>query len=179
MKNHSAKQTLILFLVLVVVLLAFHYVAFRFIKNSGERVVTLENEVSLLQDQVSEFSKYSVDDISDFVAQVNNRFVSKDDFVGFLQSIETEARLQGLEITVRGVEVQRRSEDEGDDKEFLKLQIETNGSWQDTMRFVKYLEYLPYKISIRDLGLVVNTEDGESSPVKWRGRIEMIALKFR
>lgn len=179
MKKQTTKQILILFLIIIVVLLCLHYAAFSFIRGAGMKVVNLERDVETLQVQVSEFSKYSVDDIRSFAAAIKSRFVPKDDFVAFLEMIETQARSQGLEITVRGVDVESRSDDPNDDKEILRLQIETGGSWQDTMRFVSYIEYLPYKISVRDLGLTVNPEGEESAPVEWRGRIEMTALKFK
>ncbi len=184
MKIHSTKQILILLSILVIILAGLHYVAFSFIRNSGAAVSALENDVNLLRSQVLEFSKYSPEDMVVLARSVNAHFVSRTDIVDFIENIESEAKNQKVSVLIRSVDVESRSEDENEDKEIIRLKFETRGSWADTMRFVNYLEHLPYKVVLHGLGLSLVSEEGPSKEglakiPQWRGQIEITALKFK
>ena len=184
MKIHSTKKNLILLSILVVILAGLHYAAFSFIRNSGAEVSALERDVNSLRAQVLEFSKYSPEDMVILARSVTARFISRANFVDFIENIESEAKTQNVSVLIRSVDVESRSEDENDDKEIIRLKFETRGSWADTMRFVNYLEHLPYKVVLYGLGLSLVSEEG---PVKkglakipqWRGQVEISALKFK
>lgn len=184
MKTRLTKQILIFLSILVVILAGLHYVVFSFIRNSGAAVLALENDVSLLRSQVLEFSKYSPEDMAVLARSVTAHFISRVSIVDFIENIENEAKNQKVSVLIRSVDVESRSEDEKDNKEIIRLKFETRGSWADTMRFVNYLEHLPYKTVLHGLDLSRVSEEGPAKrgTVKipqWRGQVEITALKFK
>lgn len=180
MKFYSTKQVVIVLSIMIVVMIGLHYLVFSFIRQADVEVNTLGQEVQVLQGQVSEFSKYRPEELRNLAQAVISKFVSQKDFVDFIETIETEARVQGLAVATRSVGVEQRSDDPSDDKEIIRLKLETRGSWANTMRFVNYLEHLPYKISVRSLRLSnSNFAGGESKIIQWENQIEITALKLK
>lgn len=180
MKIHSTKQILIILLAATAVLLGLHYVTFSFIREASEEVNAMEGETSMLKNQVAEFSKYGPEDLQRLAQSVISRFIPRAGFVKFMETIESEAKTQNISAVIRSVGVEPRSEDEKDDKEIIRLKLETRGSWANTMKFVNYLEHLPYKVVLHGLNLsVAAPEKGQSKVPQWQGRIEITALKFK
>lgn len=184
MKTRSTKQILILLSILVVILAGLHYAVFSFIRNSGMAVIALENDVGSLRSQVLEFSKYSPEDLTVLARSATAHFISRTNLVDFIENIENEAKTQKVSVLIRSVDVESRSEDENDDKEIIRLKFETRGSWADTMRFVNYLEHLPYKTVLHGLALSRVSEEGPAKKgmvkiPQWRGQVEITALKLK
>ncbi len=186
MKKHSTKQLLALISFFVIILVALHFVAFIFIRKAGVTVSTLERDVASLQVQVQEFSKYSAEDLRELAKKVSTKIVARDGIVGFLENIESTARAYDMEILVRGVDVRARSEENTKDtKEFVQLSLETRGSWQNNMKFVHFLEHLPYKVELRNVTFTKLADtldaDGKVIPTTrtWRAEIILVALKFK
>jgi len=194
MKSHSTKQIIIIFGIIILLLLGLHYFVFYFIKSTAIEVLNIERDIKSTQAQVIEFSKYTPEDLNALARSVSAKFISSGDFVEFIQGIETKGRAQNLVVTVRSVATEPRSADSpNDDKEILRLQLETRGSWADTLRFVYYLEHLPYKIAVRQLKLVksangsgeavANREDATNkenvTDNSWKAEIEITALKIK
>lgn len=179
MKNKSTKQIIITLSVAILILLGLHFVIFNFIRSADKKVVTLKGEVVLLQTQVAEFSKYSQADLENLAQSVVSHFVPREDFVGFIEAIESEGKAQNVAAVIRSVSVEPRSEDAADDKEIIRLKLETRGSWANTMSFVSYLEHLPYKVEFQSLNISVITETGPVGVPQWQGQLELTALKFK
>lgn len=181
MKITPTKRKLIITTVLVLVVLGLHYFAYSYIKGMGAEVAALDQEGISLQAQVIEFSKYSPEELRTFAKAINNRVLPKGDFVNFIENVEKTARSFGVEVNVRAVDVEELAEGGSGDKETLRLKMETRGTWSETMKFVTYLEYLPYKVVIHDVGLsqMILTNDKGVSSTEWRGDIELTALKSK
>lgn len=180
MKNYSTKHTLFILIGVIVLLAVAHYVVFHFIRSESTEVLTLEQEVASLQTQVQEFSKYEPEDLKLLAASVNAKIIPHGDFVNFLETIETSGRAQGISVNVQSVNVVPRSEENpDDDKQIMHVRLDTHGSWAPTMRFVNYLEHLPYKIAVTDLRLTKDGPENEGGTNGWRGAIEVTALKFK
>ncbi len=177
---NSTKQTLILLSLLIVVLFGLHFLAFRFIWSAGLEVSALEANVNVLNAQVLEFSKYKPEGIRDLARAVTSRIISRTNIADFIQVIENKAKAQNLAIEIRSAKVEPRDVDNPEDYlEIARLRIETRGSWANTMRFVKYLEHLPYKVSLHALNLSTIVGDGTEKVPEWRGEVEITALKFK
>jgi hypothetical protein len=192
MKTRTTKQLIALLSTIVVVLVALHAVAFYFIRSAGVNVSTLERDGRVLDAQVAEFSKYSNDDLRKLATSIMAKIISRDGIVPFIENIERTARGLGMEINIRSVNVVPRADDPADPIVFVRLELETRGSWKNSMRFVSFLEYLPYKVELKKVsfdgtsGLAPVAETGAKVPVSagsagtvWRGQIELTALKFK
>jgi hypothetical protein len=206
MKSHSTKQIIIALSVVVLLLVASHFVAFLFIKNTATKVLTLEREAETLKSQALEYSKYTPEDLLSLAQSVSAKFVPRGDVVDFIESIETKGRAQNVSVTVRSVGTEKRTPDapDTDDKEVLRLKLETVGSWSNTLKFINYLEHLPYKVSVQGLGMSkvlsernTSNSDGASegdgggeaiggtvggtgsTPSLWKSEIEITVLKLK
>ena len=139
----------------------------------------MSQETVSLQNQVQEFSKYRPEDLKLLAQSVITKIIPHGDFVDFIEKVESNARSQGVNITVQSVNVVPRSDDENDDKQIMHLRLETHGTWTQTMGFINYIEHLPYKIDIKNLSLS-KTESADKKPsTDWHGTFEVTALKFK
>ncbi len=181
MKN-SSRHLLIILSILILAFAAANYVFFHIIRSSGVEVSNLQQEITSLQAQVQEFQKYRPEDLKLLAASVTAKIIPHGDFVDFIESIESNARNLGVTVEVQSVNVvPRNSEDDKDNMQILHVRLVTNGSWTQTMYFLNYLEHLPYKIAITNMGLSKGTllPDGKGTSDTWRGTFEITALKFK
>lgn len=180
MKTTTTKSLLITLCTLILILIAANFIFFHLIRSSGIQISNYQQESELLQSQVLEFSKYKPEDLKALAESVVAKIIPRGDFVSFIESIEASARSQGVDITVDSVDVVPRGEDENDDKQIMNLRLTTVGTWTQTMRFIAYLEHLPYKIDIGQINLSQIEVSGEKgSGVLWNGAFEVTALKFK
>lgn len=179
MKQRTTKQLLIMFAIALAILVGVHVVVFISIRSAGLEVSSLEQQVEEQQARVVEFTKYNPEEIRSLATSVKEHFIFRDNVVLFIESIEKEAKAYGLTVTIRAADTEPRSEEEEDPLERVRLRLETQGSWVATMKFVSYLEYVKYKISLASLNLSVVTEEGPRKTPNWKGEYEITALKFK
>lgn len=184
MKASSPKSILVLLAVLVVVVIAIMYVAVISIQASGEKTLALLQEAAANRSQTEDLSKNKGEDLKEMARDINAYFVSKDGVVNFIEDVEKEARTYQLEVFVRSVDVTKNSDDPNDNKEVMKLKLEMRGSWGNTLRFISYLERIPYKVTLENIEMTKiselseDFESGANLP-RWRTRLEMSVLKFK
>lgn len=188
--NFSARNLIILFAGLLVFAVAGYYFTFRFVNDSIAKTISTQQQIADNNAQIRDISDQKNNDIYSLAGKVNSYFIKRDNVVSFIENIEQEARSLKIEIFIRSVDEAKYSDNENENKEFINLQIETRGSWADTLRFVSYLERLPYKISLNNVELAkieTELEKNQNKNIKsdtpghyiWRGRFEFSALKIK
>ncbi len=152
------KKTLnILIVTGILALLAagFDIYAIRYIKQLNEKVVDVKSDA----DQVK--SKYqhilllhdTVQSASDNKKKLTDYFIPPGGAVDFISSFEQMAQATGLKFNTVSLETEQNLELMAQNKEFLHVVFETNGTWDNTMHFVELVESLPYAVQISNLSL--------------------------
>lgn len=123
------------------------------------------------RDKVSGISR-ALGSLEPQIDKVNSYFVDSDNAVSFINLLEGKARSVGLGIETTNVSV----EENNIYGEELFISIETTGSWNANMTFVKMVELLPYNISIRSSRLEYGeVEEGSF----WRNNMVLSVVKHK
>ena len=185
MKILSSKTILILVIILTAILIAANYFFFTSIKKINAETSMLSNELaSYKNEQTTLAGRDGLAELPGLIENIDSYSVGKDGVVDFIENVETEARSKGITLLIRSVGTENiggatEEESVGATKEIMRLKLEARGSWRDTMEFVSYIEHLPYKIVLHDVGFS-SASEGESSASSsptWRARVELTVLK--
>jgi hypothetical protein len=128
---------------------------------------------------------------------LEGHIVAKEGAVSLIESIETLARKQGLEVKVNEVkERDYRSQPATSTStyEYLDLSLAATGKWQSQYVFLSLLENLPYKIMLQSVALTSSIDVPENSgsasatstkkiipkaTVTWNGIYTLSVLKYK
>src|SRR3989344_2717389 len=169
MKFSSTKNLLILSAVLAFALVVGNYFMFSSIKNSNKKASELSQQVGVYEQKQSNLSgANSVSDTHSLIEKIDSYFLGKDDAVLFIERVQKEARDGGVTLTIRSVDTENFGKTDEKSKvdptkELVRLKLEAKGSWRNTIRFISFIEHLPYKVVLEDVNFTRMVE-GESSP---------------
>lgn len=154
------------------------YGAFVIIKNNSAKASRLEAQAAEAEASKARDAALAnlLEEIRPERTALEFRYVSSDGTVGFIESLESLATSNHLSRTVGSVKLEP-----GDEKdkapegyEWLRLNLTTDGGWEDTYRFLELLESLPYKMSIDAASLNVSKQE---KGLAWEGRYFLSVLK--
>jgi Tfp pilus assembly protein PilO len=180
MRIFSTKKILLLLILINIVLIGLNYLLFSKIERRNQEIskLTQEQEVYSKKTNLLKLTDTGKDDINAAVQQINSYFLTKDDVVPFIEKVETEARAHAISLIINSVGDQTTQ----GKKETISFRLAAEGSWNDIMYFIFYLEHLPYQISLGDVSLssdgpaIPSKEDKIKSPV-WKAQIGLTVLK--
>jgi hypothetical protein len=118
--------------------------------NLASNLVT-EAAEDVEKDRTLRLIKASLAENEDFLSHVDSFFIPADGVVDFISLLEQLGVESGVELSIGSVSID--SESESASKEVLSLNIQTEGSWQDTFTFLSLLENLPYRIEFVNTAL--------------------------
>lgn len=114
------------------------------VKNNSDELALKEEILVILESQLSAFrdfqSQYSV--YSEYASTTKDSFVTADAPIGFMEFIEEQAELFGLELEVASLSVPDES---GMSTGF---QVMIDGNFINCIKFLERLEYGPWMIAI-------------------------------
>lgn len=195
MKITSTKKILAVSVLLLMLLAAANYFLFASIKNTSMEASELSLEADEYDRELSGASRESVNELRTLIQKVSWYLVGRDDVVTFIENIEEEARNNGIVLLIRSVETEAFGDpaDTTATKETMRLKLEARGAWKNNLRFVYFLENLPYKINVKnvefskmmegeritggELNVPEVTGGVENPGSAWRTRIELTVLK--
>ena len=170
MKN--AKKLLLIILLNLIVISSYVF-SFSQITKQYKEISSLTALVESLRGKVSTETQKKIKEISEKLNEVSSYYVQPDGSVSFIEMIDDLGRKNNLDITINSVDI----DSTGADKtvELLKLKISTEGSWNNSFKFLTSLENLPFKISVDESSLKKN--QGEKGDI-WSGSFSFTALKI-
>lgn len=193
MKNLSTTKKIFMTMILlnVVIFGVYGYIYWNIVQESHTitELQVQSNEYQAKNDALRSV-KISLDENQDFISQIDTFFIAKDGVVNFINTLERLGQSTGLKINIQSVSVEQGS-DPKDFKEGLKLKIETEGSWQDSSRFLSIIENLPYRVVVNSASVILNGsseailfKDGEFSrkvgPEEvWKWTFDITVLKLK
>lgn len=187
-KNNSLKKILITLSLIALFILGGYYFVFNDIINKNRHTSSLKNELSheSTKEEYVTSTKKTLEDLDPDLTRINNSIVAAGADIGFIESLETLAKENGIEITINSLSLE-------DDIKFittgvniLNIKAETSGGWKGTYKFISQLESLPVKIRIKSFSLETSGSSLSTDPKKplsaentWKASFEMGVLKYK
>jgi hypothetical protein len=190
----SVKQILILVSVLFLLVLGGYYYIFYIIKNKNEKISTFSQEIELYSQRESlrKATEKTADDLSEKITKLESYFLHKDELVPFIEKIEDSGKRMNVSVSIISVNLDESLKGaQAKNGERFVLRLNTKGSWSNVVKFVSYLENLPYKIFVSRVSFIKDsalkpffiTEDGpkavsfeNDTASTWSANIEMSVL---
>jgi Tfp pilus assembly protein PilO len=169
MKSHSIK-ILILIIVCNIAALVGYYLLFQYIKTQSVLAASLSNVIDLGQQKNSHLNalRSVVKDTEGKYQQLVTLFLPSDLAISFIEQIETLGKNSGLVLKTNSIS----SAVDTDTAKIFQMQIETTGSWNNTMYFLNQLENLPYNIYVRGLSLSKQSGVNEKNSL-WSAKFDI------
>jgi D-arabinose 5-phosphate isomerase GutQ len=127
-----------------------------------------------------------VDDMSTEINAIDNSIVSKNGEVGFIESLESLARENGLSIEISSLTFDNNASLASSSINILNVKAKTDGSWFGNYAFLSRLESLPFKVKINMVSLTnsssnVTSDVNNSNPSNdtWQSVFEISVLKYK
>ena len=161
------------------------------IKNKNEKFDFIKNELSdqtEKRNHIDSMQKMLQDSNSD-ISLLNGSIVQSDGDVKFIESLESMAQKNGLEIKMDSLSVEEDKTLSKGGLVFLKIKASVKGGWSGMYSFLTQLESMPFKIRIDNFFLssgLAESPDGAPDGAKavsagraWQSSIDMRVLKYK
>ncbi len=185
MLGSSTKKILIFLAVFIAIACSGVYGMYYIISKAGYKVAGYELQQQKLISELEadrSLKKFLTTSGPD-IEKLSSRIVSRDGTVAFLEMIEKTARDTGLVINTKSVNV-TAVPTHIEEFETLNLVLSTEGTWNNTYRFLSILETLPYKViisgvEVRQLGEDVPSEGISVGTTPWSGSFTFNVIKYK
>ncbi len=186
MKNNRHNMiVLVCVIMLNIAALGAYYFLFADIERKNERIASVTETIdsTLKKERALVSLRNIAADTDKDREKLSDHFVGKDGVADFIEMVENLAKTRSLEFNVASIGV----EDIPDMKEenthaYLKLRLQTRGTWSDTMNFYLLLENLPYAVKF---GLAEFVQESSADPKaggkgsRWRGEADFSVVTLR
>jgi hypothetical protein len=164
------------------------YFVYGDIKNKNENYNFILHDLSFQNDKQDYLASKlkTVENISAEINAIDNSIVSKNDEVGFIESLESLARENGLSIEISSLTLDNSASLASSTMNILNVKAKTSGSWLGNYTFLSRLESLPFKVKINMVGLT-NSSSGAVSDVNnsnpsndtWQSVFDIGVLEYK
>lgn len=165
MKSRSTK-ILILILVCNLAAIVGYYLLFQHIKTQSKTAVSLNSVIDLGQQKNSHLSslRNTIKETDGKRQQLATLFLSSGEEVLFIEQIEILAKNSGLSAKTNNVS--SAAGNVGEIKT-LRVQLQTTGSWNNTLYFLSQVENLPYDIHAQGVSLTKQSTTDKNNSSSW------------
>lgn len=176
MKNSIQKNTITLFIILIVVVII--NIGFYFLTMSqyGQMQSNI-TQSRMAQQENSELTKLGseIKTIREDLKRLSTRIIASDGDVAFIENIEKLARSQGASISVDDVKYEDMPGQEN--IQYLKVVAVVEGDWKNVYSALKLIETMPYKLEFKSVFLNFNTTTKKAGV--WSASISLRAYKMK
>jgi len=117
--------------------------------------------------------KKTLESSRDSIDKIDSYFIKHNGTVEVIESIESLAKLSGVNIDSSSVSVDASSNKENY-TETIRMVVDFDGSWKESSSFLFLIENAPFKVSIERVRIYKDESLGG-----WFGEIEFTALKLK
>jgi hypothetical protein len=180
----NLKKILVILGIILIGLAVLCYFEFIDIKNKNENISYLDNQLS------SQANKQELASSMDLIIKnsqpsidlVDSSIVSSDGDVTFIESLESLAKTDGLNIGIDSLVITDDKSLTSNNMSFFNIKANTSGSWSGTYLFLAQLESLPIKLKVNKFSFTNATNDLSKISSKgntWDGSFEITVLKYK
>ena len=153
--------------------------------TNGQIVESVNNENSIKTElRMEDMRVLMKDDLllgKQFQTKLNDYILPKGSTVDFIKTVEQLSENSGLKSDIKTVTNDPYDKGNAIGADFITVNIDVIGGWDNIQLFIKYLESYPLKIDIKKMSLnkisdhIVN---GRNVP-QWSGSFEFTAVKMK
>jgi hypothetical protein len=120
--------------------------------------------------------KRQVEGLTEQVQAISAYAINSDAGVPFIDQVQATGKRMGLETTISSVDTKQFTNKAG--LEYLTMRIKARGDWSRVWSFLKYIENLPYGLSIDAVDVsFVTLQDKPKTESTWEGTFDIKVLK--
>lgn len=155
MKNKSNIHLLLAILLALLSVGAF-VVGVKYVNGLKEKTLNLKEEIesSELRINRAQSMHKSDENTSEDRVKILNYFVKADSAIDFVSDLEATASDLRLIYVTNSIENSDIEVLKSQDKEVLHIKMTLTGGWKNIIRFLSYVESLPYAVNIEKISLV-------------------------
>lgn len=153
-----------------------------------EEIVNKESKIKRIQNINKSAERTAEDRV-----KISNYFVGANGAIDFVSSLESTAASLGLTYTTNAIDTKENEILVTQGKELFRTNMTLSGSWRNVIKYLLYIESLPFSIDIEKVELVsegvsvaaVNPDASSTaatrslSESKWRMNIAFSVIKFK
>ncbi len=179
MKFRSTKKIVTILSILVCLAVFGVYGTYSLIRKNIQKTVAADNRTAeqLAATEARKNLEDSIEKIGPEIDHLSSHILNQDQIVGFIEDIESRARKLNLKIEVQSAE--ERNHETLDKYKILELTVKTDGSWNNTYRYISLLESLPYKSTLGMVSLAASSQQGSSTQAIWAGSYKLSVLRSK
>lgn len=154
MKQKTTTYLISLSIVAIILIAGYVYVLYYIFGLTGKTTAT-KTEIESMRIKLAHARKLNVsaEKTSDERKRVMGYFLEQDQVVDYVTNLETVANSFKLEYNTNSIENTDSDTLSQNNKELLKVSMTLAGSWQSLIRYLAYMESLPYAIHIDKLDI--------------------------
>lgn len=192
MKIDSKTKKILLLVMIPTIILVFVYVYILFdLNNKNQETASIlnENEKAYVKNLNFQSTKKIINSSKESILNMSTFFITKDGVVNFINTIESIGKSVGLNISIASVDIKtdtnKSNNSQNNNKDELNLDIETEGTWTQTLKFIHLLEYLPFNINLNQVNIInLNMDNSKNNTSKsktssWHGSFAVSVTKFK
>lgn len=154
------------------------FFGFKVILNEQKKASDKEKELSVAKANIRNIEnlKNLLNEIGGKNKKISSAFLSKNDFVGFIETLENLSRSSGLEMKITSIELGEKDGDADEKSKKPVLSFTAGGRFQDIVQFISLISYLPYQVEFDSISLQKSSLGNEQG--LWDLKINITVLNY-
>lgn len=151
--KRSINTSFVLSILIALLFVAGYVMFFVVIKHTNEDVSMLAHEVDIYaaREAMLRNTDKLAEDLKEDIEKLGTYFLTKDDVVSFIETVEQAGATSDVDLTIGSVAVIPQTPVEGQSEnayETLTLRVDAVGSWSNILTFLEYVQHMPYKLQM-------------------------------
>lgn len=150
----SIKKSFLISAVVVLFVISGYVTFFLIIKHKNEQVSLFSQEIELYTNRENSIRNADkiAEDFKEDIEKLNSYFLTEDNVVSFIETIEDFGQKSDVEIKIGSVDVAQPNSKKSTDST-LTLRVDAKGSWSSVLTFMEYIENTTYSIDLNKVAL--------------------------
>jgi Tfp pilus assembly protein PilO len=164
MRNKTNTYLILLIIIALSLVTAYAYLSV-YISGLTDKTTEIKTDIESMRIKLAHTRKLNVsaEKTQDERKTVMSYFLNPDQVVDFVTNLESVAGNFGLLYTINSIENIDFGTLPESNKELLKVSMSLSGSWSTILRFLAYIETMPYAVHIDKLDINSNSTGAPAS----------------
>ncbi|MEA3399418.1 MAG: hypothetical protein U9R00_02820 [Patescibacteria group bacterium] len=171
MKKSKTIIKFTFFLIVMLVTISIFVFSLKVIQNKNKHINAVYSTIQEKKErkEKSDLIKENIDEIKQSRDLIDSYFVDTENINLFIDTLEKAGKERGSSLEVVNVEV------DSNDKRYILVTLNIFGRFSNVVRTIKTIEYLPYKIHVKNLYLNKDI-DSEKILLTWQANMTFSVL---
>lgn len=154
MKNKT-NSSLILAVCIALITIGGFFYGVSYVDGLSMKTAELKSEVEVNQIKISHIQSVnkSAEKTSEDAIKIGNHFIKSNGSIDFVSQVESVATDFSLKYNTNSIENIEHDMLTSQGKDLLKISMTLSGGWSNILKFISYIESLPYSVRIEKVDL--------------------------